>query len=77
MAREEAYGIVHDRAMRSWESGEDFRELVRSSPEVAKRLTIDTLDTLFDYGYYVRHVDETFERAGLITVSTQPMRSMA
>ena len=65
MAREEAYGIVHDRAMRSWESGEDFRDMVRSSPEVSQRLTRGSVDALFDYGYYVRHVDETFERAGL------------
>ena len=77
MAREEAYAIVHDRAMRTWDSGEDFRELVRSSPEVADRLPPEALDPLFDYGYYVRHVDETFERAGLVTVTTQPMRSMA
>ena len=77
MAREEAYAIVHDRAMRTWDSGEDFRELVRSSPEVADRLPLEALDPLFDYGYYVRHVDETFERAGLVTVTTQPMRSMA
>ena len=65
MAREEAYAIVHDRSMESWESGEDFRGLISSEPEVAARLSGDELDSLFDYGYYVRHVDETFERAGL------------
>ena len=65
MAREAAYAIVHDRAMQSWQSGEDFRQLIRSEPEVATRLDRDDLDALFDYGYYVRHVDETFERAGL------------
>jgi adenylosuccinate lyase len=65
MAREEAYAIVHDRSMESWESGKDFRGLISSEPEVAARLSGDDLDSLFDYGYYVRHVDETFERAGL------------
>ena len=65
MAREEAYAIVHDRSMQSWQSSEDFRGLIRSEPEVAARLDRDQLDSLFDYGYYVRHVDETFERAGL------------
>ena len=65
MAREEAYAIVHDRSMQSWQSSEDFRELIRSEPEVAERLGRDELDSLFDYRYYVRHVDETFERAGL------------
>ena len=65
MAREEAYAIVHDRSMQSWQNGEDFRGLIRSEPEVAARLDRDELESLFDYGYYVRHVDETFERAGL------------
>ena len=65
MAREAAYAIVHDRSMQSWQNGEDFRGLIRSEPEVAARLDRDELDSLFDYGYYVRHVDETFERAGL------------
>ena len=65
MAREEAYAIVHDRSMQSWQSSEDFRGLIRSEPEVAERLGRDELESLFDYGYYVRHVDETFERAGL------------
>ena len=65
MAREAAYAIVHDRSMQSWQNGEDFRGLIRSEPEVAERLDREELDSLFDYGYYVRHVDETFERAGL------------
>ena len=65
MAREEAYAIVHDRSMQSWQNGEDFRGLIRSEPEVAERLNGDELESLFDYGYYVRHIDETFERAGL------------
>ena len=65
MAREEAYAIVHDRSMQSWQNGEDFRGLIRSEPEVAERLNGDELDSLFDYRYYVRHLDETFERAGL------------
>ncbi len=65
MAREAAYAIVHDRSMQSWQNGEDFRGLIRAEPEVAARLNGDELDSLFDYGYYVRHVDETLERAGL------------
>ena len=65
MAREEAYAIIHDRSMQSWQNGEDFRGLIRSEPEVAERLNGDELESLFDYGYYVRHIDETFERAGL------------
>ena len=65
VAREEAYSTVHRRSMESWENGADFLELVRSEPEVSSRLTSGELDEIFDYGYYVRHVDETFERVGI------------
>ena len=65
MEREPAYSIVHNRAMESWESGQDFREMMRSDPDVSRALSAEELDSLFDYRYYVRHVDEIFERVGL------------
>ena len=65
MAREEAYQIAHSRAMESWENDLDFRDLVRSDPEVSSRLTAQELDELFDYKYFVRYVNETFERVNI------------
>ena len=65
MAREGAYSAVHEQAMASWERREDFRKLVGSAPEVAARLSKDELGALFDYDYFIRHVDETFERVGI------------
>ena len=66
MGREEAYGIVHRRAMESWETGQDFRVMMRSDPEVQQALPPHELETLFDYQYYIRHVDEIFARVGLV-----------
>ncbi len=65
MERETAYGIVHHRAMESWETAQDFRDMMRSDPEVSGLLAPGDLEALFDYKYYVRHVDEIFERVGL------------
>ena len=65
MAREEAYGIVHEQAMQSWETEDDFRERMRAEPEVTERLSSEELESLFDYRYYVRYVDEIFQRVGL------------
>lgn len=65
MAREDAYGIVHRRAMESWESGRDFRAMMRSDREVQQAMPPHELEALFDYKYYVRHVDEIFARVGL------------
>ena len=65
LLREEAYGISHRLAMRSVSEDEDFRELVRADPSVDGRLSAAKLDEIFDYGFYLRHVDEIFERVGL------------
>ena len=65
MAREEAYGIVHRGAMESWETGRDFRAMMRSDREVQQAMPPHELEALFDYKYYVRHVDEIFARVGL------------
>ena len=65
MSRQEAYKIVQDTAMRAWRERNDFRELLRSKPEVTGRLSQDDMESLFDYGYYTRHVDGVFSRLGL------------
>ena len=65
MSREDAYKVVQSNSMRTWDEDRDFRELVRDDPDVAGRLTESELDGIFDYQYYVRHVDEIFERVGL------------
>jgi len=64
-SREEAYEIVQECAMLSWDEGLDFRQLLREQSEVAKRLPGAELEGLFDYVYYTRYVDETFQRAGV------------
>lgn len=65
MARETAYGVVHSRAMESWDQDLDFREMISAEPEVLNRLTGPELESLFDYSYYLRHVGEIFDRVGL------------
>jgi adenylosuccinate lyase len=59
LARDEAYRLVQRSAMRAWEEEQDFRELVRSDPELASRLD---LETVFSLEPYTRHVDTVFER---------------
>ena len=66
MARETAYKVVQRNAMRSWDMGEDFRNLLRDDPEAQEWLPGSELESLFDYGYYTRYVDDTFKRIGLL-----------
>jgi adenylosuccinate lyase len=59
LARDDAYRLVQRHAMRAWDEGLDFPELVRADPEIAGRVD---LDAVFDVGAYTRHVDVVFER---------------
>ncbi len=65
MSRQEAYELVQRNAMRSWDQGLDFRELLRKDEAVGRHLKPQELDSLFDYGYYLRYVDHIFARLGL------------
>ena len=59
LERDEAYGSVQRHAMRAWDEGLDFRDLVRSDPQIASRVD---LDGVFDLDAYTMHVDAVFAR---------------
>jgi adenylosuccinate lyase len=58
-SRDDAYRAVQRHAMRAWEEGLDFPELVRADPDIAGRVE---LEPVFDLGAYTRHVDVVFDR---------------
>ncbi len=63
LPREEAYDVVQSASLRSLETGEHMRELVATDPRC--RLSGADLSAAFDPAWYLRHVDEVFERFGL------------
>jgi len=65
LTREEAYKMVQDHAMKAWKEKKDFLSLLKVDRRVAAHLSKAELNSLFDYGYYLKHVDEVFERLGL------------
>jgi adenylosuccinate lyase len=65
LAREEAYKLVQRNAMRAWGERTPFLDLLRADQEVAGHLSRDELASLFDYGFFLQHVDESFRRIGL------------
>ncbi|MBI4574057.1 MAG: adenylosuccinate lyase, partial [candidate division NC10 bacterium] len=64
-SREAAYRMVQRNAMRAWEGGEDFRTLLKDDPEVRAVLGEAEIESCFDLGYHLRHVNEIFRRVGL------------
>ena len=65
LSRERAYEIVQASAMRSWDESADFRDLLRQEPEVTERLPGEALESIFDYNYYMRYVEDSFMRLGI------------
>ena len=65
LSRDSAYEIVQRNSMRAWDDGQDFRELVKADPDIGAKLSAEALDDLFGYDYYIRYVDDIFERVGL------------
>jgi adenylosuccinate lyase len=59
LARDEAYRSVQGHALRAWDEGLDFRDLVRGDAAIAGRVE---LGEVFDLAAYTRHVDAVFQR---------------
>ena len=77
LSREKAYELVQSNAKRSWEAEMDFRELLKSDAEVTSYLSPNELGCLFDYKYYLRYVEDTFRRLGLVQHNVPTGRAVA
>jgi adenylosuccinate lyase len=65
LQREEAYKLVQENAMKAWETNKSFRSLLEADRRIATRLSELELKPLFDYNYYLKYVDDIFERLQL------------
>ncbi len=65
LSRQNAYKMVQRNAMKAWKGNKRFLNLLKSDPEVTAALSTEELESLFDYQYYLRYVNEVFERLGL------------
>jgi len=64
-SREQAYRMVQRNAMKSWETGQEFRLRIEADAEIMKKLTPRDLDEVFDLNKHFRDVDRTFKAVGL------------
>jgi adenylosuccinate lyase len=65
LSRQEAYAMVQRNAMKSWKEKTSFLDLLKSDSDVTSNLAKSELDSLFDYNYFLKHVDDVFHRLGL------------
>ncbi len=65
LSRQKAYELVQRNAMKAWKQRTSFLNLLTSDAEVTAKLSRAELETLFDYNFFLKHVDTIFKRLGL------------
>jgi adenylosuccinate lyase len=73
LSRDEAYRLVQRNAIRAWDEGLDFRELVEADREI--ELDPAVLAECFDLSEAVRHADVIFERLSALQRKEEPVHA--
>lgn len=63
--RERAYELVQRNAMEVWATKQEYLDLLLADKDVMELISQQELHELFDYKWYLRHVDMIFARFGL------------
>jgi adenylosuccinate lyase len=73
LRRDEAYRLVQQHAMRSWDEERAFRSLVEADAQITARLDADALEAIFDLPSTVRQVDLVFDRLRELAPTEDPV----
>ncbi|MDT3699311.1 MAG: adenylosuccinate lyase [Thermincola sp.] len=63
--RERAYELVQRNAMEVWATKQNFIDLLLADKEVTELISAQDLNEVFDYKWFLRHVDMIFARFGM------------
>lgn len=62
VSREDAYSWTQRNAMKVWDQGGEYRELVQKDADISTYLSAEEIARVFDVWHYLRNVDRVFER---------------
>ena len=65
LSRDSAYKLVQRNAMQAWKEHKSFLDILSNDPEVTTTIPNSELSSLFDYNYYLRYVNDSFNRLDL------------
>jgi len=65
LSREKAYEIVQRNAMKVWENGAPFKEVLLKDKELLAQLSQNEIEACFDLEYHLKDVERTFKNLGL------------
>lgn len=62
VTREDAYAWTQRNAMKVWDEGGDYKDLVMKDADISTRLSPEEIARVFDVKHYLRNVDRVFAR---------------
>jgi adenylosuccinate lyase len=65
ITREQAYRVVQENAMKSWNTGADFRELLKKDKRITGRISPNEIESIFDPKKVLKTVNYIFNKTGI------------
>src|ERR1043166_3530625 len=62
VSREDAYNWTQRNAMKVWDEGGDYQELITRDADISSHLSAEEIARVFDLQHYLRNVDKVFAR---------------
>ncbi len=62
VSREDAYVLAQRNAMKVWDEGGEFRDLVMNDADIRAKLSDEEIEKVFDVKHYLRNVGKVFAR---------------
>ena len=62
VTREDAYAWTQRNAMKVWDEGGNYRELIKEDTDISSKLSEEEIDRVFDLKHYLRNVEKVFDR---------------
>lgn len=62
VSREDAYSWTQRNAMKVWDEGGEYAELVKQDADISSHLSQEEIAGVFDLKHYLRNVDKVFDR---------------
>lgn len=62
VSREDAYVFTQRNAMKVWDEGGEYKDLVMNDEDIRTKLSVEEIEKVFDVKHYLRNVGKVFER---------------
>ena len=62
LKRQSAYEMVQRNALKVWDTGEAFKELLLKDEEIREHLSEKDIEEMFSLDYHLKHVEDIFDR---------------